>query len=277
MDELQQELDTLQRMIATASDLAVRYGFQVLAAIVILIVGFYLARGAGNGVLKLCTGRSLDPTLSRFFAGSMKMLVLVFVVIIAMSKFGITIAPFIAAIGALAFGSSFALSGPLSNFGAGITIILTRPFVIGNTIQVQGVHGLVKEITLSTTLLETEDGEIIMIPNKHIVGEILVNSYENRIIEGSLRISYRANSEQAMELIRDAINGDEQVVKKPPVQVGIGAFGEDALAIHYRYWVATEQFMQTQFRVNQAIYSTLQGAGIEIPTPRQQITITERS
>jgi small conductance mechanosensitive channel len=97
-----------------------------------------------------------------------------------MGKFGISIAPFIAALGALAFGASFALQGPLSNYGAGLMIIIARPFVVGDTITVKNVSGIVEEVTLATTILTTEDGEKITIPNKHIVGEILNNSFANR-------------------------------------------------------------------------------------------------
>lgn len=106
----------------------------------------------------------------------MRLTVLAFVMIVVLGKFGITMTPFIAAIGAIAFGSSLALAGLMSNYGAGLSIIITRPFVVGDTIQIQGVSGVVEEVGLAATRLETEDGEQITIPNKHIVGDILINS-----------------------------------------------------------------------------------------------------
>ncbi|MEZ4605004.1 MAG: mechanosensitive ion channel [Desulfobacterales bacterium] len=98
-------------------------------------------------------------TLSHFLGQVVRLVVLVFVVIMAMGKFGISVAPLIAALGALAFGASFALQGPLSNYGAGLVIIMTRPFVVGDTVTIEGVSGVVEEVTLATTILSTEDGE----------------------------------------------------------------------------------------------------------------------
>ncbi len=130
-------------------------------------------------------------------------------IIIAIGKFGISIAPVIAALGALVFGSSFALQGPLFNYGAGLTIILSRPFVVGNTIMVQGVSGVVEEIRLAATVLTNEDGEKITIPNKHVVGEIIHNSFANKIAEVSIGISYADEPQLAIDTISRTLAGIE--------------------------------------------------------------------
>ena len=201
---------------------------------------------------------------------------LIFVVIIAIGKFGISIAPFIAAIGALAFGSSFAIAGPLSNYGAGLTLIVTRPFVVGNTIKVQGVSGIVDEIRLAATLLTTEDGEQIIIPNKHIVGEILINSFENRIIETSVGISYGDDPERAIAVIQQVLSGFEEVSRKKTPQVGIEAFADSSINIGLRYWVPTEKYFDTLYKVNLAIHKALAEARITIPFPQRDIHIHQR-
>ena len=131
------------------------------------------------------------------------------------------IAPFIAALGAVAFGGSFAIAGPLSNYGAGLTIIVSRPFVVGNTITVQGVSGVVDEIRLAATLLSTEDGEVITIPNKHIVGEILHNSFENKVVETTVGIAYRDDPEQAVAVIRKVLAQIGAVCQEPAPQIGL--------------------------------------------------------
>jgi small conductance mechanosensitive channel len=163
------------------------------------------ARWLSKAIIKLCEKRKMDITLSKFLGNFVKILVLVFVLIIAMGKFGISIAPFIALLGALAFGASFALQGPLSNYGAGLTIILARPFVVGDTITVKNVSGIVDEVTLATTILSTEDGEKITIPNKHIVGEILNNSFANKVVENAVRISYDDDPEKAINIIKETL------------------------------------------------------------------------
>ena len=174
---MEQELAAIQNLTQTLTTFGVTYGFQLFGAVIIICLGVFVAKWVGRLVERLCAARKFDITLSRFFANIAKVLVLVFVAIIALGKFGITIAPFIAAIGAIAFGVSLALQGPLSNFGAGIAIILGRPFVVGNTITVLDVSEVVDEVRLGATLLSTEDGEIITIPNKQILGEVLHNSF----------------------------------------------------------------------------------------------------
>ncbi|MBN2232100.1 MAG: mechanosensitive ion channel family protein [Deltaproteobacteria bacterium] len=271
------ELQNLQKLTETLIEYVVKYAFQVLGALIILIVGYFVARAVGRLIVRLCQRHDMDVTLTRFFSNITRFVVLVFVVIIAMGKFGISIAPFIAALGALAFGSSFAFQGPLSNFGAGLTIILTRPFVVGNTLAVLGVSGLVDEITLTSTILITEDGEKITIPNKHIVGEIITNSFENRIVETSIGISYADDPERAVALIATVLASFEQVAAEPAPQIGIEEFADSAISIGMRYWVPTTSYFQTLYAVNQAVYTALKGAGITIPFPQQDIYIKEQA
>ncbi len=168
----------------------------VLVAVITLIIGLIVARWLSRLVVRVGVKRNLDETLSRFLGNVVKLIIIGFVLIMTLGKLGIAITPLIAALGAVAFGSSLAFSGLLSNYAAGLTIIVSRPFVIGNTIEVKGVSGVVEEIGLGATHLSNEDGEEITIPNKNIVGEILTNSYENKVVEMTIGISYNDDSQQ---------------------------------------------------------------------------------
>ncbi len=212
---MENEIETLQKAADTASEFIINYGFQFVGAIIILIIGWQIARWVGALVFKLCERTRLDTTLAKFFANVTKIVILVFVAIIALGKFGITIAPFIAALGAIAFGSTIALQGPLSNYGSGLTIILNRPFVVGDTVRVQGVTGIVDEIKLAYTELITEDGERITIPNNRIIGEVLVNSFANLIVEKKIAISYDDDPEQAVEVIINTLSRVPDVIDEP--------------------------------------------------------------
>jgi len=212
---VENEIETLQKAADTASEFIINYGFQFVGAIIILIIGWQIARWVGALVFKLCERTRLDTTLAKFFANVTKIVILVFVAIIALGKFGITIAPFIAALGAIAFGSTIALQGPLSNYGSGLTIILNRPFVVGDTVRVQGVTGIVDEIKLAYTELITEDGERITIPNNRIIGEVLVNSFANLIVEKKIAISYDDDPEQAVEVIINTLSRVPDVIDEP--------------------------------------------------------------
>lgn len=265
------ELETLQKVINVVTEFVINYSFQIVGALIILVVGLKLSGWLSRLVLRFCDKRNVDITLARFFASSVKLLVMIFVIIIAIGKFGISIAPFIAALGALAFGSSFAIQGPLSNYGSGLTLILTRPFVVGNTIKVQGVSGVVDEIRLAATILSTEDGEQITIPNKHIVGEILINSFENRIIETTVGISYGDDPERAIATLQQVLATFTEVCREPAPQVGIEAFADSSINIGLRCWVPTKQYYQTLYRVNLAIHKALAEAGITIPFPQRDV------
>jgi small conductance mechanosensitive channel len=270
---MDKEIETLQNVVNIASEFIIEYGFQIIGAIIILIIGWQLAKWVAKLVLRLCERGNVDVTLAKFIANIAKAVVLVFVVIIALGKFGITIAPFIAALGAVAFGSTLALQGPLSNYGSGFTIILTRPFVVGDTIRVQGVTGIVEEIKLAHTELSTEDSERITIPNNDIMGEILTNSYSNLIVEKKIAISYDDDPDQAVSIILKVLTQTQDVVDNPAPQVGIEGFGDSAIEIGVRYWVPTRRYYQVMYAANREIYKALKTGNIHIPYPRQVIQL----
>ncbi len=266
-------MSTLQKMIDTVMAFFVNYSFQVLGAVIVLIVGTILANWTAAAAFQMMQKKNLDITLSKFLSGVIKIMVLGFAIIIAMGKFGITIAPFIAFLSAAAFGASFAIKGPLSNYGAGLSIILSRPFVVGNTITVREVSGVVDEIKLANTRLITEDGVEITIPNNQIVGEILQNSKQNRIVEAIVGISYDANPEAAIQIVSRILADNANVTKNPPPQVGIENFGDSSINIGYRYWIPTIKYFQTLYAINLAIFKAFQAAKISIPYPQRDVRI----
>ena len=274
---MDRELESLQNIINVATEFIVSYGFQFIGAILILLIGWQIAKWVSKITLKICIRAQLDITLARFFSNIAKVLVLVFVIIIALGKFGITIAPFIAALGAIAFGSTLALQGPLSNYGAGLTIILTRPFVVGDTIKIQGVSGVVEDIKLAYTQLSNEDGEFITVPNKQIVDQVLRNSFANLVIETAIGISYNDDPEKVIIIIKKILSDNPDIVNNPSPLVGIGKFGESAIEIGLRYWVPTRRYYEILYSVNREIYEQLSKQGIVIPYPRREIHIVNPS
>ncbi len=272
---MDQPLASLNTIADRAITYLVDYSFQVVGATIILVAGFFLGNWVAVAVSKLCEKRGLDITLRHFLSSFAKIMVIAFAVIMALSKFGITIAPFIAAIGAAAFGATYALQGPLSNYGAGLAIILGRAFVVGDTIAVAGVFGVVEEVTLAHTTLRTEDGVRITVPNKHIVGEILHNSGEYRIVESSVGIGYDADPTEAIEVITQALAAFPQIQNGPAPQIGIEDFRDSSLAIGYRYWAPTQRYIETMHAVNLAVYQALGRAGITIPFPQRVVTMAK--
>ena len=270
---MEKEVSTVQKLIDKLVDFGTGYGLQVIGAILVLIIGNLIGNWVRGIILKLCEKKKLDITLSKFIASCAKITILAFAIIIALGKFGITITPFIAMIGAGAFGVSMALQGPLSNYGAGLSIILGHPFVVGDTVTVTGQSGIVQEVTLSSTILTDEDGVRITIPNKHIVGEIIHNSFSNQIVENMVGISYSDDPEQAIQVIQKAIAGFKEVAQTPKPQIGLQAFGDSSINIGCRYWIPTTKYFQTLCAINLAIYKALDAAKITMPYPQREIRI----
>lgn len=270
---MQEQADTFQQILDKIILFFVNYSFQVVGALIILIIGLLAANWTARLLLSLFQKKNFDITLAKFLAGVIRILVIAFAVIIALGKFGITIAPFVAAIGALAFGASFAIQGPLSNYGAGLSIILSRPFTVGDTITVAGESGVVKEVKLACTVLTDEDGITITIPNKHIVGENLRNSKKYRIVEAVIGISYSDDPEKAVKVISSVLGGFPDISKDPAPQIGIQEFADSSVNIGYRYWVPTTKYFQTSYAVNLAVYKEIQKAGVTIPFPQRDVHI----
>ncbi len=267
------DLQSVEQIYRIAIDFFVNYSFQVIGAIVILLGGMIVSRWIARLVVAMGERRDLDITLRLFLGNIARLIVLGLFIVIALGNFGITLTPLVAAIGAAAFGLTLAVQGPVSNFGAGIAIILGRPFTVGNTIMINDISGIVEEVKLSATILATEDGEKITIPNKHIIGEILTNSFEYKVVEGCVGIDYASDPELAISIVRRSLEGVEGVTQEPVPQVGIQGFGDSSIDIGMRYWVQTHRYYQTQYTANLAVFKALVEGGVEIPYPRREVQI----
>jgi len=258
---VEQNIKQATKLIDTLTEFAVTYGFQIVGALVFLLIGLKVAGWVGQRLQVLCEARDIDVTLAKFIGNISKIVMIVFVAIITLGNFGITIAPLIALAGASAFGATIALQGPLSNYGAGLSIVLTRPFAVGNTITVKTASGVVDEITLAHTTLLGEDGERISIPNKDIVGQVLVNSQTRRVVETKAVVPNDADVDKAINAIREALATLPDMDDGPPPQVGIHDFAYGGLVLGIRFWVLSANYFQKRYAVNAAILKALRDSG----------------
>lgn len=251
----------------------INYSMQIVGAIIIFLLGILVSKYLHRFFLNLLLKYKFDETLSQFVANFIRMLVILMVGILALGKLGISIAPFIAALGALSLTAGFALQGSVANFAAGIVLIATKPFKIGDTITVHDVYGQVQEIKLAYTVLINEDKEQITIPNKYMIGDVLVNSFEYRIVEGSIGVAYDSDMSEAIELIKKILASHDELDATNEAIVGIEKFNDSSVDIAYRYWAPTEKYFKTQYNVNLKIIERFNKEGIEIPFPQREIKI----
>ena len=269
---MEKEIQTVTRLADDIMAFVVAYGFQILGALAFLAVGLLAANWVGRQVSRLAQARKIDLTLSRFLGNAVKILLVVMLVIITIGNFGITIAPLIALAGASAFGATMALQGPLSNYGAGLSIILSRPFVVGNTITVQGTFGVVEEVKLAATILIGEDGERITIPNKDIVGQVIVNSDVSRVLESRLFVKAE-DAETAIGILRGVLCGFADVRQDPAPQVGVQDFAYGGVVVGLRAWIPSRKYFQVRYAVNGAALAALKTAEISL-SPAGPLALT---
>tara|TARA_B110000037_G_scaffold51006_1_gene62625 strand:- start:546 stop:1376 length:831 start_codon:yes stop_codon:yes gene_type:complete len=272
-EDIQQAQQLMDRVVTYLKD----HSPQIVSAVIILLLGMLVGRFLSRFVLNLCGKKHVDVTLARFFASSVQFIIVSLFVIMAVTKIGVEITPFIALLGAGAFGLSLAVQGPISNFAAGIVLIITRPFKVADTLTVHGRTGLVESVNLGNTQLMTEDGEEITIPNRQLLGEILTNSFENLVVEGVVGIDYAADPEVAIEAVKKAIKDTNQVVVDREPQVGIQGFGDSSIDIGYRYWVPTKCYYNIQYSVNLAVFKALKASAITIPFPQRDVHMIDPS
>ncbi|WP_111980342.1 mechanosensitive ion channel family protein [Algibacillus agarilyticus] len=273
---LHDEISQINKLYEIIIEFFANYSFQLIGAIIIFFIGYALSNKVGRFVLALCLRQKLDVTLSHFLSNTAKMVLVGLVIVISLGKLGISITPIIAAIGAVSLGAGLALQGLLANYAAGFNIILIRPFVVGDTITVQGVTGVVKEVLLAYTILQDEDNVDITIPNKHIVGEVLHNSKNDSLLELSVGIAYRHNPLDVVKLIEKSINDLGIASEKRTPQIGIGEFADSSINIEIRLWTPTENLFASKYQAYEAIYLTLKEANISIPFPQREVHLIKQ-
>ena len=269
------EIQQVEKYYNLIMEYLVTYSMQILGAILILFIGLWIAQKVSNMVAGLMQRHNIDITLTNFVSNVIKVLLIIMFLVIALGKIGISVTPFVAAIGAASLGAGLAMQGMLSNYGAGLAIIATRPFVVGDTIEVKGVSGQVKTIELGHPILINEEKVEITIPNKHIVGEIIHNSFSYSLVKGEIDIAYDANADLAIELIEKVLNDHELVSDSPHAQVGIERFAESGVTLSYRFWVPTTKIIETKLAVNRNVFKVIQEADIEIPFPQRIVTLNQ--
>lgn len=191
----------------------------------------------------------------------------------ALGQMGVQITPLIAGIGVAGVGVSLAMQGVLGNLVAGLTIIFTKPFKIGEYIELLGVSGQVTKIELfSTTLLHTDNSHVV-VPNRKIVGEILHNYGTVRQLNLSVGIAYGTDLSVALSAISSILGQNNRVLKEPAPNIGVAALGESFISLSIQPWVNVDDFVFAQSEIYRAVIERFQNEQIEIPEPRRAVRL----
>ena len=270
---MKQEIQQLQVVSNTISQYLIDNGMQIAITLLILAVGYVVAKKLGKAVEGLMISKKIDITLSRFVGNSAHLVILVLVIMMVLGRFGISVTPLIAIVGALSLGAGLALQGMLSNYAAGFTIIITRPFVVGDTLSVQGQTGLVESVHLAYTILIDEDDVRIQIPNRLVVGEIMHNSKEEKLVELSVGVAYKSDPHQVLAIVAEALKTLEGINTNRAPLIGINEFADSSINIGVRFLVPTYRYFEFKYQANLAIYDAFKQQGIVIPFPQREVSL----
>lgn len=269
-------ISTLKHIINVSAEYLVKYGFQVLGGIIVLLIGWILSSFAQRFVFNFLNKHKIDITMAKFIGQAVKIMVILLAALMAMGQFGIQIAPFIAGLSVIGFGTSFALQGPLSNYAAGITLIFTKPFKVGDIIEVVNEMGEVTDVSLARTELLTVDRTKIIIPNKHIIGEIIHNYTDYKKLDINIGVSYNSDVDKAISLIEEIIKNDSRVYHRQEMKVGIVEFADSGINLQGRLWAKQANYLDVTFDLNRKILEAFRKNKIEIPYPQLDVHLHKK-
>ena len=264
-----------QEMIQTLIDLLLAYGLRVLGAIVLLLVGRLVAGALRKGVRGAMARRNVDETLIPFVSGIVYYLALAVVLIGVLGLFGIETTSLVAVLGAAGLAVGLALQGTLSNFAAGVMLLIFRPFKPGDFVEAGGSMGSVKEIGIFTTTLASPDNKKIILPNASAFGGTITNysAYGTRRNDMVIGISYDDDISRAIQVIRGILDADERVLKDPEPLVAVGGLGDSSVDLVVRPWCKGADYWGLRSDVTRRMKEQLEAAGCSIPYPQRDVHV----
>ena len=267
------QLDPLAHAKDTLLDLAVRFGPKLLVAMLIMTVGVFvagwIARATGRGLHRL----DLEPPVRQLLTRVARVVVIGLFAIMALQNLGVELLPLIAGLGVAGAGIALATQGVLSNMVAGLTIIFTKPYRVGEYIAIVGVEGQVDAITLFNTALTHPDRSRIIVPNRKVVGEILHNYGNIRQSEIQVGVAYDSNLPLALAAIRDLVRANPRVLPEPAPVIQVVALADSAVQISIKPWVAVSDYGAVAGELNVSLLEELRQRGIGIPYPQREVRL----
>ena len=266
MELSQEQIDAIMGAITN-------YGLKILVALLIFVIGKWVAKLVKRLIRKGMEKSNTDPILVGFLSNIAYYLLMVMVIISAVSQLGIKTTSFVAVLGAAGLAVGLALQGSLSNFASGVLIIMFRPFKIGDFVEAGGVTGVIDEIGILVTKMHTPDNKGIIVPNSQVMGGHIVNfnANENRRCDMVFGIGYGDDIDKAKGIITDVINSDERCLKDPAVTIAVSELADSSVNIVCRPWVKASDYWGVFFNTHETIKKRFDAEGVSIPFPQRDV------
>jgi len=260
-------------------DLGAEFGLKLVTALVIFIIGRWVARWLAGLVQKGMAKTGTDATLGGFLRNIIYIALLTFVVLAAIAQLGVQTTSFIAVLGAAGFAIGLALQGSLANFAAGVLIIIFRPFKVGDFVEAAGIAGVVETIQIFTTTLRTGDNKTIVVPNGQITSGTIVNysAKDTRRVDMVIGVGYGDDLDKVRRVISEVLKEDQRVLAEPEVTIGVLELADSSVNFAVRPWVKTSDYWPVYFDLHENIKKRFDQEGITIPFPQQDVYLHQVS
>ena len=270
---MNEQIETLNQVKGTLIDLAIKFGPKVFVAISIMVAGYFAGRWVGKVMAHSLRKFNLVPPVRDLLVRIVRILILGLFAIMALQNLGVELLPLIAGLGVAGAGVALAMQGVLGNAVAGLTIVFTKPFRVGEYISIVGVEGSVADISMFNTTLDHSDRSRVVIPNRKIVGEILHNYGKIRQLSIVAGVAYDTDLNEALATIHEVLRSNPRVLRDPVPGLGISVLGDSSIKISVNPWVNAPDFGPAGGEINKAIVEAFRGGNIVIPFPQQEVRI----
>jgi len=253
--------------------LLIDFALRLVGVAALLFVGFLIANWAGRVMTRSLQRSKLDLTLAKFFGRAARWGVLLLVALTALSLFGIQTSSFAVVLGAAGLAIGLAFQGTLSNFASGVMLLIFRPFKVGDAVAVAGVKGVIDEIQLFTTTLDTFDNRRFIIPNSSIFGSTIENMshHDTRRVEVSVGTDYAADLGKTRSVLEEVARSVEGALETPESAVMLDSLGDSCINWSVRVWTRTSDFFAVRQALTRDIKNELDSAGVGIPYPQMDV------
>lgn len=259
--------------------LILSYAVNIVAAIITIIIGMFVARIISNAVNRVLLARHIDATVADFLSALVRYGIIAFTLIAALGRVGVQTASVIAVLGAAGLAVGLALQGSLSNLAAGVLLVTFRPFKTGEFVDLGGVMGTVQNVQIFSTTLKSADGKIVVVPNGKIIAGNIINFSREPIRRNEfiIGVAYDADVDQVIGLLRDVVEADERVLKEMGIQIGLNELAASSLNFVVRCWSKSGDLQNVYWDLMKNFKRTLDAHGIGIPYPQMDVHLHQVS
>jgi small conductance mechanosensitive channel len=268
----------MQQSIDKIYGYLISYGIDLIAAIFIFIVGKWVAKTASRLVEDMLIRTHVDATVAKFVKHVSYVAFMAFVIIAALSKVGVQTTSLVAIIGAAGLAVGLALQGSLSNFAAGVILVLFKPFKVGDAIEAGGTMGTVDEIQIFNTVINAPDNRRVIVPNAKITGDNITNftDIEHRRIDLKFGISYSNDMRKAKDLLMGLVKADPRILKYPEPVVAVSELADNSVNLVCRPWVKPAVYWDVYFDLTEKGKKVLEDNGMVIPFPQHEVYLYDQ-